>query len=239
MSQERPSRNDIRHRGLLSLCTEIDISLEVLINRYVGKHFSNSSIEKKSLIENVLNDTLTEEQLNFIIERCSLSYHRDRRGALDYGRDLIIGWLAEDAVFTKLAKLDFEIQFNGNDQNREFLNIERIGTEADYLLNLNGKMFVIELVMSWETYWKRTNQLDLRDSKFSQLSNKSENCLLIGIEPMSQMFFIVQMKVVEKYFKWRQNPAWGNKGVYTLAEINKIIRPISMFNKDFLVSFLH
>lgn len=109
-----------------------------------------------------MKDALTEEQMNLIVERCSLSYHRDHREALDYGRDLIIGWLAEDADFTKLARLNFQIQFNGNDQNREFLNIERIGTKADYLLNLNGKRFVIELVMSWETYWKLTNQLDLR-----------------------------------------------------------------------------
>jgi hypothetical protein len=212
--------------------------LEVLINNYVGKHFLNSIIEKKSLIENILNDSLTEEQLNFINERCSLSYHRDRRQALEYGRDLVVGWLAEDAVLTKLANLNFEIQFNGNDQNREFLVKDAIGTKADYCLKLNEKLYNIELVISWDTYWKRTNQLDLRDSKFRQLTSSGENCALIGIEPMSQIFFIVSMGIVEKYFKWRQNPAWGNKGVYTLTDINKIVRPMNQFNREFLVGFL-
>ena len=239
MAQEQGlSRNEIRRRGLISLCSQFDVSLEVLLENYSEKHFFNSTINKKEFFNEIINNKLSKESVDFLEQRCSYSYHKDNRASIDYGIDLAIGWLAEDLVLQKLSNFGFTVKSFGNDAHREYLPQDEIGTQADYILKTNNKDLAIELVISWNNYWQKTNRLDLRDSKFRRLSSREIDSVLIGIEPMSHSFFISSVAVMKKYFQWRENPAWGNKGVYTLHAIDKVMRPISMFKREYLLNFL-
>jgi len=232
------SRNEIRRRGLLSLCSQLEISLEVLLDKYTGKRFSNTLLMKKDFFTDIVNHKLTKENIDFLEQHCSYSFHKDSRASVDYGIDLAIGWLAEDAVLQKLSELSFFVDSSGNDANREYLTQDQIGTQADFILKLDGKDLEVELVISWNNYWQKSNRLDLRDSKFKRLSNGKINSILIGFEPMTSNFFISSVEVMKKHFYWRENPAWGNKGVYTLDAIHKFMKPISMFKREYLLNFL-
>lgn len=238
MSQEsQVSRSEILKRGLFSLCSQLNILIENLIVPYSGQYFSESDIEKADFFNGVLYNSLNNAQLLFLEKRCSLSFHKDNREVVEYGKDLAIGWLAEDAVLHKLSDFGLKIRSTGSDSHREYLSKQNIGTHSDYIVTSPNRTIAVELVISWNNYWIKTNRLDLRDSKFKRLSNKNIESVLIGIEPNSRCFFITSVEQIRNEFKWRENPAWGNKGVYTLNSIDELMKPMNLFTNEYLQNF--
>lgn len=238
MSQEsKVTRSEIHKRGLFSLCHQLDISIDKIIVAYSGRYFSESDIEKADFFKGVLHNSLNNAQTLFLEKRCSLSFHKDNREVVEYGKDLAIGWLAEDAVLHKLSDFGLKIRSTGSDSHREYLAKQNIGTHSDYIVTSQNRAIAVELVISWNNYWIKTNRLDLRDSKFKRLSNKNIESVLIGIEPNSSCFFITSVEKIKNEFQWRENPAWGNKGVYTLNSIDKLMKPMTLFENEYLQNF--
>ena len=237
MGSGREFRSSQKRLGLQLLVRELHRPLENVLNNYAGNFFDNSTVEKKLLFEEILNDGLSESNQAFLAQRCSLAYHKDSRSALEYGKDLIFGWLAEDIVLETLLDMKLNLILAGKDKKREFLNVDQIDTASDYEIQLTTCVRRMELVISWNDYWTSTNRLDIRDSKFRRMTGNSDCSILLGLEPMSSKFFIMDLTHTQPLFKWRKNPAWGNKGVLTLTGIKDHLQDLSKIEERVLGHF--
>ena len=108
-----------------------------------------------------------------------------------------------------------------------------IGTTSDFNVELKGKIRPLEIVFSWNNYWKNTDTWDIRDSKFRHLTRPGEESLCFGIELPSLEGFLIDMKNLKELFFRRPNPAWGNKNSYTLEGMAAKLRGIDLVLQDF------
>jgi hypothetical protein len=223
--------------GLIKLSSILEITLEDIIKEYQGVNFKDSNVSKYELFLESIDFSYSEASANLMSQRCSLQFHRDSRSSIEYGFDLVLGWIGEDLIFTKLKQIGNQIVLNGNDRMREFLPPEQIGTEADLLLYKNGISRKIEIVISWDNYWKISDQWDLRDSKFKEMIKLGAESVCLGIKVDSCEAFLIDMRLGAAKFQNRRNPAWGNKPVFTLHKISEYLRPIDeVFNRLTLIS---
>ncbi len=186
---------------------------------YMDSNFRDSHISKENVFRETLELNLSKETEELIASRCNLSFHKDSRTSVEYGLDLIFGWLSEDLILAVLKSKSLRIALSGEDKNREFLTASEIGTSADYLIEVNGKVRTMEIVISWNGHWKNTDSWDLRDSKFRKLTIPGNESLILGVEPPTLLGFALDMAVMKDKFVSRSNPAWGGKSVYTLCEM--------------------
>jgi hypothetical protein len=134
--------------------------------------------------------------------------------------------MSEDLILHLLRSREFKIELSGEDRFREFLNVSAIGTASDYSIMLEGKPRSLELIISWNGYWERTNCLDLRDSKFRHLTQQGNESVCLGLELPSLKAFFLDMKDYKSQFVERINPAWGKKKVFTFSGIGRELHPI-------------
>jgi len=216
----------LRVEGLSRIENFLDGSLEEIIDSYGTNEFRHSNIEKGKLFRECLNLDLSSETENLLSERCKLGFHRDRRSTVEYGLDLVFGWMSEDLVLRALRTNGIDVVLSGEDKFREFLTTSEIGTTPDFLIKFKGQQRQMEIVFSWNGYWKRTNSWDIRDSKFRHLTLKGQEALCLGIELPDITGFIMDMKEAKDDFNERSNAAWGNKKVYTLIGINARLKDL-------------
>jgi hypothetical protein len=152
---------------------------------------------------------------------------------MEYGLDLVFGWLSEDLILGYLQRKGIPVELAGEDRNREFLFPSEIGTTSDLLINSKGNLKPLEIVFSWNDYWKKTDRWDLRESKFKHLIRAGEESLCLGIELPSLQGFLVDMKNVQNAFVQRPNPAWGNKKSYTLFGMSSNLKNINLVLDNF------
>jgi hypothetical protein len=208
-----------RIRGLSQIEKHLGESLPEIIDKYRGVNFRDSQVEKSKFFAECLHLDLSGQSEELIKDRCKLSFHKDVRSSIEYGLDLVFGWLSEDLMLAKIASLGIEVELGGQDRFREFLSAAEIGTESDFRLTKNASSRFLEIVFSWNGYWEMSDQWDLRDSKFKNLRQSDSLCL--GIELPSQKGFMLDMKEVCNEFIERENPAWGNKNAFTLTKMRK------------------
>jgi hypothetical protein len=166
-----------RVSGLSSIESYLNLSLERVVNSYAGVKFRNSNIDKTIFFNECLKLQLSEDSEQLIADRCKLSFHKDMRSSIEYGLDLVFGWLSEDLILEALQRNGITVQLAGEDRYREFLLPNEIGTTSDFRLNINGISRPLEIVLSWKDYWKKTDRWDLRDSKFRHLVSTGEESL--------------------------------------------------------------
>jgi hypothetical protein len=208
-----------RVEGLSHIEHALGESLQTVIKVYHGRLFRGSNVDKGSFFEECLRLELSEDSEQLLSERCKLSFHRDRRSSVEYGLDLVFGWLSEDLIFHALRHRGVEIELSGEDKFREFLRQDEIGTSPDCLVNFKGLQRPLEIVISWKGYWQTSDKLDLRESKFGRLIGQGNESLCLGIELPSGRAFLIDMKSSRGDFVFRANPAWGYKGAFTLYGI--------------------
>jgi len=214
-----------RADGLASLEKQLAVSLQEIINSYGDTTFRNSDIKKSILLNEIISLNLSDSVDRYIGDKCNLPFHKDARSSVEYGLDLVFGWLSEDIVLAALKKNGTVINLAGEDRHREFLSTREIGTTADYLIEFKGVKRHMEIVISWNDYWEKTGSWDLRESKFKQMTVPGSESLCLGIEPSTQTGFLIDMAQVKDEFKKRPNPAWGGKMVYTLNQITNSLKP--------------
>lgn len=222
-----------RISGLSLIEQALSVSLDHLINSYSGQNFLNSSVDKSIFFRECIQLELSPDAENLILNRCKLNFHKDARSSLDYGLDLVFGWLSEDIVLNALKKKKVDVTLVGEDRNREFLTAQKIGTSPDLLITKNGSSKYLEIVFSWNDHWKSQNKWDLRESKFRHLTKVGEEALCMGIELPSMHGFIVDMAKERSTFLQKPNPAWGNKTVYTKTGIQNILHPLQELMDNF------
>ena len=222
-----------RVSGLSLIESHLDSPIADILRSYNGKNFKDSIVDKGEFFKECLTLELTEISEKLVSERCKLTFHRDMRSSIEYGLDLVFGWLSEDLILEVLRGKGIEVELAGEDRHREFLTPNEIGTSSDFSIAINGKIRSLEIVFSWNSYWKNTDSWDIRDSKFRHLSRLGEESLCFGLELPSLEGFLIDMKDLKESFIQRPNPAWGNKNSYTLKGMRARLRRIELVLEDF------
>ena len=222
--------------GLSAVELALSQSLNDVVSSYSGNSFRDSVLDKSEFFKQCLNLELSAPSQKLIIDRCSLKFHKDARSSLEYGLELVYGWLSEDLVMRSLQQMGFEVTLMGKDKFREFLVKSEIATDSDLRISLNGHSRKLEIVFSWNGTWARSNIWDLRDSKYWKLTTKGNESLCLGFEFPSEMGFLMDMSKPKKPFVLRKNPAWGNKLVYSYFGMREILNPIDLSFKALMLN---
>jgi hypothetical protein len=222
-----------RVSGLSLIENHLSRSLEGVLHSYSGTSFRNSRIDKEGFFKECLKLELSDTSEKLLAERCKLSFHKDSRSSVEYGLDLVFGWLSEDLILEVLQGKGISVELAGEDRHREFLLSHEIGTSSDFRINVRGILKPLEIVFSWNDYWKKTDRWDLRDSKFKHLIRVGEESLCLGIELPSLQGFLIDMKNIKDSFVQRPNPAWGNKNSFTLSGMRSKLKNIDLVLDDF------
>lgn len=225
-----------KQQPLGHLARKFRIRIEDVISKYQYEMIIDLKISKASLFYQVYQNKLSVSSRHYLEQMCALPYHRDARTTVEYGKDLIYGWLAEDLVFEKIKSLGIDIAMQGEDKDRSFLVGSRINTNPDFCIKNSQNSKKIELIVSWKKYWTVINQLDIRDSKFRHLQSTNPSPYLLGIEPLTESFFCFAVDDYSDRFQFLTNTAWGNKGSYTFKGIRSIMLKINDF-EDYMKIF--
>jgi hypothetical protein len=221
-----------RVSGLSLIETHLNKSLETVLRRYSGKNFKDTTIDKEQFFRECLELNLSECSERLLAERCRLTFHKDMRSTVEYGLDLVFGWLSEDLILEMLRARGLAVELAGEDRHREFLFANEIGTSSDFRIEINGKVRPLEIVFSWNSYWKKTDTWDIRDSKFRHMTRVGVESFCLGVELPSLEGFLIDMHSTKSLFIERRNPAWGNKGCYTLSGIRAMLKKIEVVLDD-------
>ena len=210
------NKNYVNKVLALKMCLSmLDIKLENVTEKYKGDFFNESNISKFNIFNLLLKDlTFSEKFKKYSEHKCgSLKRFKDRRTGLQYAIDLILGWIAEDAVLLFLRKKNRQVILSGEDRFREFLNAKKISTQADIIIKSNSGKRKIELINDWSNTWENKNHLDLRENKY--LALKSERAIVLGISPTIQKALLIDLyndggswTRIEKHFPYGGKPAW-------------------------------
>jgi hypothetical protein len=209
------------------LLSQLDITLDNVLNMYDGLYFRNTTISKKELFYQVINGTLTEENKKFLTaEGSKVNPHQnDKRTPGVYCMDLILGWLIEDAILSYIILKGIPGKLQGADCKRDFLKQNELDTTPDIIIDDDKNSKQLEVVCDWTDYWKRTGKADLRDNKFKRLVK--EKSLLLGLSPISGTGFLINVADELHGFNYIQNiSGYGNKSGYSTNEIQKYMKPI-------------
>ena len=221
-----------RVSGLSLIEGHLNKSLDAILLSYSGTYFRNSQISKQKFFEECLSLDLSETSHSFLAERCKLNFHKDMRSSVEYGLELVFGWISEDIILAVIKEMGISVELAGEDRTREFLQPSEIGTSSDFLLKIDGLARPLEIVFAWNDHWKNTDKWDLRDSKFRHLVNKGQESLCLGVELPGFQGFLIDMQNEKSSFIQRQNPAWGNKNCYTLSGMRTRLKKIDLVLQD-------
>ena len=147
------------------------------------------------------------------------THHRDFRNIRQYAFNLILNWLVEDLIFQLLEKSGLQVNKEGSDGNRDLLMGKQVSAEPDLMIKKDKENW-IEVIANYPTYkgfssfWEQEGFFDLRDNKYSQLLEKSDDNLVfvVGVVVSKSSFFILRIdkdldytnKVSEKNFGYKK-----------------------------------
>lgn len=209
---------------ILETSKNLDVDLRTRMLHYKNEYFADSEINKLDFFRHVVVNNLTNTEIAFLNTRCDLEFLKDYRTPVEYGVEIVFGWIMEDVIFWAIQDMGIAISRDGNDKAREFLQESQISATADYVIKYPWGQRHLELVVSWTDYWNKTDKLDLRASKYYSMFEKNTICL--GVEAPTQKSFLIDIKT-ETGFIHRQNPSWGNKNCFTLEQLHQHLKPIS------------
>lgn len=226
----------IKIQSCLKVFSQIGFDIQNIDSKYGNENFLNSNISKAELFTNALANKLNPNQIDFLNAKCSLTYFRDKRTPVEYGIDLMLGWLIEDAIFQTLCNAGLNLRLDGNDRDREYLNAVNISTQPDILIQTNPPK-ALEIFADWRGTWRQYGHADLRDNKFSSLSKK--NALLLGVCPIHSEGFLIDFASQANLFKYVSAiKGYGGKPGYSCPSIKTQLRPLDKVI-DNLITTLH
>jgi len=197
------------------------LSTEEVFAKYENKFFENYEYSKKMFFDDVVFNKIQNQDEKYIIEKCqSLKHHMDRRSPLDYGLDLVYGWIIEDIIEKLLSNSGFDVVVSSADANREFLTSSMIKSSSDFLVSKNGQRREIEILVDWKETWFKYNHLDLRDNKYLNLKNN--NAILLGVSPQSNNFLLIDLSKPNLPFRENFIKAY-NKNGFSIMDVQKYL----------------
>jgi hypothetical protein len=204
---------------------------------YSGASFRASDISKSALFRQVVVGQLSLENEVFLNDRCNLGHFKDSRKGYEYGTDLILGWLIEDAILERIRISGRIAILSGEDRYREFLSPREISTQPDIRIGNDDNQRLLEVFADWKGHWRTKGTADLRDNKFNKL--RFERALMLGISPTTSEGFVIDFSNDDAGFREAFIPAYGKTG-YTTTRIQEYLQPLDktigvllgMFTRD-------
>lgn len=213
-------------RKTLSCKTAIErlgCDVNELIGKYSGIVFPDGGPDKDDCFRQVLAGTLSDEAFGYLERICSLSHHRDSRRPYEYGIDLMLGWLIEDAVLSVIQNKGNRAILSGEDRFREFLSPRQISTQPDIRIQFKSGERLLEVFADWKGTWRDANHADLRDNKYKRL--KQEKAVMFGIAPLTTEGFLIDFVHPDNF---RENFIFAyHKMGFTLKGVREILKPLN------------
>lgn len=203
---------------------DLGVSLENTVAAYADRPFYDTGLMKSSFIQQVMVGRIDRRLATVVADRCNLPHLRDRRSALDYGLNLVLGWLVEDAVAEWFRRSGATVTATGADSERDFLERWQVSQAADLHVASGYGRRSVEVLCDWKDTWRNGDHLDLRDNKYGQL--RGEHALLVGLAPKSGSALVIDLGADEEEFRRNASiPGYGGKPGFTLVGVRRILRP--------------
>jgi len=174
---------------LRSFCVLQGLDLLDYFAKYRGRFFLDTSLDKFELFRDLLTNRLNEKQLLYVNQMLNIK-HRDKRSALEYGSELVLGWLIEDIIGDV-----FDLELSGSDSDREFLPIGEISNLTDFRLGDRP----VELMVDWGSYWVDLGRIHFRHNKLKKLIES--NAIVLGFAIRCDKFFVMDLDKSVQYRK--------------------------------------
>jgi hypothetical protein len=167
--------------SIRQIILQLDLAEDVLLNGYSDELFLDGK-SKSPIFSEILAGLPSDSTIQYLVDRLTdgFGHLRGERSGAEYGADLVLGWIVEDAFRLWTIDAGIASELAGNDRNREFLGPEQISAASDFLVGIR-KPRKLELATDYNGYWKRHNKYDLRDSKFKKLCTESALLFLIDV----------------------------------------------------------
>lgn len=178
----------LKLEGLHNLCRLAITTKYRLIYQYRNQTFPGTNISKIQLFANILADDLSKEQSDYLQSVCSIP-NRDSRTPQEYAKELVIGWLIEDATEALFARYGMNLKKSGSDKNREFLSEGMVTAETDYKIHFNDQIRHMEFAHDYTGHWQRTGSIDLRHNKHNHLKENEALLFCMSTTDMQAAIF--------------------------------------------------
>lgn len=204
------------------------LSPGVLLAPYRGQSFKDGP-SKLELFKQVLECQLGEEcekYMNSFLGTPEFSHNRDSRTPVEYGTDLVLGWLKEDVVVALLAKFGMSAGLAGADAGRDFLQRSKVRSNSDLTVSFSGKSRLVETVYDASETWRNQDRCDLRDEKLPKI--RDQRGIVLGIDVVNAEAF-VYCPIKNADLKVSYNPchwSYGRKPVYSIHGVSGITVPL-------------
>lgn len=203
---------------------DIGVSIEHALEVYATRPFFDSSHSKSSFFLQVLAGQIERELATIVANRCDLPHLKDRRSALEYGVNLVLGWLVEDAVAVWFRQAGATVSATGADAGRDFLSRAQVSQDADLSVAVDGNQRRVEVLCDWKDTWRLRDHLDLRDNKYMRL--RAENALILGLAPIGDSAVALDLGCDIRSFRRNESiKGYGGKPGFTLDGISKRLVP--------------
>lgn len=213
MNEKLRSKRD----SLLLLSMKLGLHVDDIPFMYPDEVFDRKLT--RQLAKQALQLKISEANAKRLDELCDIKYNRDSRTPVEYGVDLIFGWLAEDLMFEYLMNNRFKVRRTGVDRDREFLMSKQIKTDLDLEITTSHGTRSFDVYYDAQNYWQKNDKMDVRESKWKELGK--ENASIICI---SNAGFAIIDSSTEHTFA--PNPLWGGKNCATIKGIkDKLVSP--------------
>jgi hypothetical protein len=164
---------------LRSFCAMEGLNLLDYFAKYRGRFFLNTNLDKFELFRGLLTNRLNEKESLYVNHMLNIK-HRDKRSALEYGSELVLGWLIEDVVGDL-----FGLDLSGSDSDREFLPSGKISNLTDFRYGDRP----VELMVAWGTYWGDLGRTHFRHDKLGKLLDAK--AIVLGFAIRCGKFFVM------------------------------------------------
>lgn len=188
----------IKAENLQNCFTHLALDEGALLDKYSNDFFVDG-VAKVQIFREILKGDPTSDTIEYLDKRCTEGFGHlrgDRSGA-EYGADLILGWIQEDALLSTFKRCGLLVELIGEDRNREFLRPGKISTNSDLLVSWQAQSRKVELAYDATGHWRKTDKYDMRDKKFSKLL--AEEAIIFGLVIASQEGFVIDFSEPTKY----------------------------------------
>ena len=208
-----------------SVIVQLGVDENRLISKYATETFVDSQ-PKAQIFAEILGGNPSEATINYLVSRLTEGFGHlrgDRSGA-EYGADLVLGWMVEDAFHQWAFEADLTPSLTGHDRNREFLRPGKISAASDFTVGAQHRK--LELATDYKGHWKRTGKYDLRDSKFNKLCN--EKAILFLVDVANSKGSVLDLATPTKYevTSIPFHPVY-RKPAFQISGIRELLVPLS------------
>lgn len=158
----------------------------------------------------------------------SCRHHRDNRTPLEYAQDLVASWLVEDSFLKVLNSNGLRAELDGADHNRRILANVRTTASSDFLVSYNGCSRKLELMNDYTGYWARTGLLDLRDSKYQNLTTEQALFLAVSVTTKKFALYDFNEEIPSRFIP--SHDSYGGKPVYQISISRDMMKEATSHN---------